>query len=139
MLLEHEEPFIVIRSKNVGIMQHDPYSWEVEGPTFLPVQEVTESSQFVDATIKNWFAGMTNQERNQLVEVLYGLLTTVEVENAADIFQPKNIRAYVKALSSDADLRHLLSTEFQGLLEAAKKARAGMSESKQLPPTDGES
>lgn len=138
MLLEHEEPFIVIRSKNVGIMQHDPYSWEVEGPSFLPVQEVTESSQFVDATIKNWFAGMSNRERNQLVEVLYGLLTTVEVENATDIFQPKNIRAYVKALSSDADLRHVLSAEFQGLLEAAKKARAGMGEPKQLPPSEGE-
>ena len=138
MLLEHEEPFIVIRSKSVGIMQHDPYSWEVEGPHFLPVQEVTESSQFLDATIKNWFAGMTNRERNQLVEVLYGLLTTGEVENAADIFQPKNIRTYVKALSSDADMRHILSTEFQGLLEAARKARAGMSEGKELPQGQSE-
>lgn len=138
MLLEHEEPFIVIRSKSVGIMQHDPYSWEVEGPHFLPVQEVTESSQFLDATIKTWFAGMTNRERNQLVEVLYGLLTTGEVENAADIFQPKNIRTYVKALSSDADMRHILSTEFQGLLEAAKKARAGMAEGKELPQGQSE-
>ena len=138
MLLEHEEPFLVIRSKSVGIMQHDPYSWEVEGPHFLPVQEVTESSQFLDATIKNWFAGMTNRERNQLVEVLYGLLTTGEVENAADIFQPKNIRTYVKALSSDADMRHILSTEFQGLLEAAKKARAGMVEGKELPQGQSE-
>ena len=138
MLLEHEEPFLVIRSKSVGIMQHDPYSWEVEGPHFLPVQEVTESSQFLDATIKNWFAGMTNRERNQLVEVLYGLLTTGEVENAADIFQPKNIRTYVKALSSDADMRHILSTEFQGLLEAAKKARAGMAEGKELPQGQSE-
>lgn len=138
MLLEHEEPFIVIRSKNVGIMQHDPYSWEVEGPSFLPVREVTESSQFLDATIKNWFSGMTNRERNQLVDVLYGLLTTVEVENAADIFQPKNIRAYVKALSADADMRHILSTEFQGLLEAAKKARASMSESRELTPSQNE-
>ena len=138
MLLEHEEPFIVIRSKSVGIMQHDPYSWEVEGPHFLPVQEVTESSQFLDATIKNWFSSMSNRERNQLVEVLYGLLTTGEVENAADIFQPKNIRTYVKALSSDADMRHILSTEFQGLLEAAKKARAGMSEGKELPQGQSE-
>ena len=99
------------------------------------MQEVTESSQFLDATIKNWFSGMTNMERNQLVEVLYNLLTTGEVENATDIFQPKNIRAYVKTLTSDADMRHILSTEFQGLLEAAKKARASMTETKELPPS----
>ena len=133
MLLEHEEPYQVVRSKNVGIMQHDPYSWEVEGPAFLQVAEVTESSQFLDATIKNWFASMSNQERNRLVEVLYTLLTTGEVENAVDIFQPKNIRTYVKTLTSDADMRHVLSTEFQGLLEAAKRARASM-EQKALPP-----
>lgn len=138
MLLEHEEPFLVIRSRNVGIMQHDPYSWEVEGPNFLPVQEVTESSQFLDATIKNWFASMTNRERNQLVEVMYNLLTTGSVENASDIFQPKNIRAYVKTLTLDADMRHILSTEFQGLLEAAKKARISMGEPRELPPTDRE-
>ena len=139
MLLEHEEPYQVIRSRNVGIMQHDPYSWEVEGPAFLQVAEITESSQFLDATIKNWFASMTNQERNRLVEVLYGLLTSGDVENAMDIFQPKNIRTYVKTLSSDADLRHLLSTEFQGLWEAAKKARASMGDPKTLPsPTEDE-
>ena len=60
------------------------------------------------------------------------------MENAADIFQPKNIRAYIKALSSDADTRHLLSTEFQGLLEAARKARASMSEPKQLPASEND-
>ena len=133
MLLEHEEPYLVIRSKNVGIMQHDPYSWEVEGPSFLPVQEITESSQFLDATIKTWFASMTNQERNRLVDVMFALLGTGGVENAVDIFQPKNIRAYVKTLSSDADMRHVLSTEFQGLLEAAKKTRASFGETRALP------
>ena len=134
MLLEHEEPYQVIRSKSVGIMQHDPYSWEVEGPGFLKVAQITESSQFLDATIKNWFASMTNQERNRLVEVMYTLLTTGGVENAIDIFQPKNIRAYVKTLSSDADMRHILSTEFQGLIESAKKAHAYMEQQKALPP-----
>ena len=134
MLLEHEEPYTIIKSNQIGIMQHDPYSWELEGPSFLKVAQITESSQFLDATIKNWFASMTNQERNRLVEVMYTLLTTGGVENAIDIFQPKNIRAYVKTLSSDADMRHILSTEFQGLLESAKKAHAYMEQQKALPP-----
>ena len=55
-----------------------------------------------------------------------------------DILWLKNIRAYVKALSSDADTRHLLSTEFQGLLEAARKARASMGEPKQLPASEND-
>ena len=52
MLLEHEEPYIVIRSKTVGLLQHDPYSWEVMGANFVDGEEITETSQFVDATLK---------------------------------------------------------------------------------------
>ena len=33
-ILEHEEDYIVVKSNQKGIMQHDIYSWEV-GPTFL--------------------------------------------------------------------------------------------------------
>ena len=132
MLLEHEEPYQVLRSSNVGIMQHDPYSWEVVGPDFVRLEGITGSSQFMDATIKNWFASMTNQERNQLVEEMYTLLTTGSAEHASDVFQPKNLLAYAKTLSGDADMRHLLSEEFQGLISAARKAY-GTLPSKALP------
>ena len=132
MLLEHEEPYTVIQSKTVGLLQHDPYSWEVLGREFIPVQEITESSQYIDATIKTWFADMTNQERNQLVDVMFTLLGTGGIENALDIFQPKNIRTYIKTLSADAGMRHILSTEFQSLIEAAKKTKARFEEEKEL-------
>nr|MBQ8245224.1 DUF2974 domain-containing protein [Oscillospiraceae bacterium] len=132
MLLEHEEPYTVIRSKTVGLLQHDLYSWEVLGRRFLPVQEITDSSQFIDATIKAWFADMTNQERNQLVDVMFTLLGTGGVDNAIDIFHPRNIKNYVKTLSADANMRRILSTEFQGLIEAAKQTRAKFEEQKLL-------
>ena len=130
MLLEHEEPYCVIRSKTVSLLQHDPYSWEVLGRSFIPMQEVTEESSFVDATIKTWFAQMSNQERSQLVDVMFTLLGTGGVDNALEIFHPKNIRNYVKTLSSDENLRRVLSTEFQGLIEAAKRTRTQLESEK---------
>ena len=36
MLLEHEEPYTIIRSKQIGLLQHDPYSWDILGPNFVP-------------------------------------------------------------------------------------------------------
>ncbi len=130
MLLEHEEPYTVIRSKSVGLMQHDPYSWEVLGNHFIPVQEITQSSQFLDTAIKTWFAERTNQERSELVDVMFGLLGSGGVDRALDIFQLKNIRKYIKTISSDEHLRRILSTEFQSFLEAVKKTRAGFEESR---------
>ena len=130
MLLEHEEPYTVIRSKTVGLLQHDPYSWEVMGREFVKVQEISEGSQFMDATIKDWFAGMSNQERGQLVDVMFTLLGTGGIDNALDIFQPKNIRTYIKTLSSDENIRRVLSSEFQSLIEAAKRTRARFEENR---------
>ena len=123
MLLEHEEPYTVIRSSSVSLLQHDPYSWEVMGCDLVRMQEITEESRFLDTTIKTWFAEMTNQERSQLVDVMFTLLGTGGVENALDIFHPKNIRTYLKTLSSDENMRNILSGEFQSLIEAAKKTK----------------
>lgn len=124
MLLEHEEPYTVIRSKSVGLLQHDPYTWDVLGKDFLPVEEITEGSQFVDATIKTWFSEMTSQERGQLVDVMYALLGSGGAENVYELLHPKNIRTYIKTLTNDEHLRRVLSTEFSGLLEAARKTKA---------------
>lgn len=130
MLLEHEEPYTVIRSKSHGVMQHDPYTWEVVGPGFIPVPEISQSSVFLDKTIKTWYANMTDQERNQLVDVLYQVLNADGVERASDIFLPRNIRTYIKAISGDETLRRSLSTEFISLIHAARKVR-GKLENKQ--------
>lgn len=131
MLLEHEEPYTVIRSKTVSLLQHDPYSWELMGRKFIRMEAITEKSRFVDAALKHWFEDMTNQERNQLVDVMFTLLGSGGVENAIDIFHPKNIRTYLKTLNTNENMRRVLSEEFQGLLEAARKARAQLEEDEQ--------
>ena len=136
MLLEHEEPYTVIRSKSVGVLQHDPYSWEVMGSAFLTMQEITAHSHFVDGTIKNWCARMTNEERGQVVDVIFDLLSTGDVEHPLDIFHPKNIRTYLKALSSDENLRRMLSAEFQGLLDAMRKTKAQLEESRETAASE---
>ena len=35
MLLDHEERYTVVRSRQVGLLQHDPFSWQVEWPDFV--------------------------------------------------------------------------------------------------------
>lgn len=124
MLLEHEEPYTVIRSKSIGLLQHDPYTWDVLGKSFLTVEEITEGSQFLDATIKTWFSEMTSQERGQLVDVMYALLGSGGAENVHELLHPKNIRTYIKTLTNDEHLRRVLSAEFAGLMEAARKTKA---------------
>lgn len=124
MLLEHEEAYTVVRSDQVSLLQHDFYSWRLMGKAFIRMEDITADSRFLDLTIKNWIAQMSPQERNVLVDTLFGLLESGEVSNAMDIFHPRNIRHYLKALSANGDMRKLFSDELRSLVAAAKKARA---------------
>lgn len=123
MLLEHEEPYTVIKSKQIGLLQHDPYSWELEGPAFVPMQEITADSHFLNQTIKTWLAGMTTEERNEVVDTVFDLLSVGDVDNVLDIIQPRNIRNYLRTLNSNGKIRRILSEELLSLVEAAKKTQ----------------
>ena len=66
---------------------------------------------------------MTLEERNVLVDALFDLLASGDVDSALDIFQLKNIRHYLKALSENGNMRKLFADELRSLVAAARKAK----------------
>lgn len=116
MLLEHEEPYTVIKSSNIGFMQHDPYSWEIIGKDFIYTDEVTAGSRFIDRAIKNWLAGMTMEERSNFVDTLYELLTSGGASLTAELINPKNVRTYIKTLNEDESKRRIIAEELASLV-----------------------
>lgn len=123
MLLEHEEPYTIIKSKTIGLLQHDPYSWEVMGKDFIPMQEITADSHFTNLTIRKWLADMTIEERNEIVDTVYELLSIGDVDNVFEIIQPKNISNYLRTLRENGKIRRILSDELLSLLQAAKETQ----------------
>ena len=123
MLLEHREPYTVIKSKQVGLLQHDFYFWLLDGPAFIPMEEVTANSKFLDLTIKEWLNGMTTEERNEIVDTVFDLLSIGNVSSVFDLIHPKNVRTYLKTLTTNGELRRILSEEFMNLIEAARKTQ----------------
>jgi hypothetical protein len=128
MLLEHGEPYTVVKSKQIGLLQHDFYSWLLEGPAFVPMEEVTDNSIFLDLTIKEWLSGMSIAERNEIVDTVFDLLSIGNVSNVFDIIHPKNARTYLKTLTTNGELRRILSEEFLSLMEAARKTQLALDE-----------
>lgn len=122
MLLEHKEPYTIIKSKYIGIVQHDPYNWEVLGKDFILVEELTPDSRFLDHTMEDWLADMTNEERNELVDTLFNLLMVGDTNQLRDLVRPQNIRSYLKTLHMDEERRKIISSELSKLVEAAKNA-----------------
>ena len=131
MLLEHEEPYVIIKSNQLGLLQHELYSWELDGPDFVKMDEISAHSHVLNLSIKSWLAEMTPEERNEVVDTLFNLLSTGNVESAKDIIQPRNIRNYFKTLSGDEGMRKLLSGELLSFIETAVKTQLRLADPRQ--------
>ena len=69
--MEHEEAYTVVHSTQIGLLQHDVYSWEVKRDDFIRLESVTNSSRIVDHTLKEWITAMTPHQREQFFDALY--------------------------------------------------------------------
>lgn len=122
MLLEHKESYSVIYSKSMGILQHEPYRWEVMGRDFIHMEEITQGAKIADNTVRGWVAGMTREERCELVESLYAALSESGADTVEDLMQPKYISSILKHIQSDKKTKNILTKEILQFFRAAGSA-----------------
>ena len=84
-LLNHEEKYTVVKSIQKGIMQHDLYSWQVQGTKVVSLKEVTNGSEFVDKTIKQWLDDVDPKQREIVIDTIFDILSTTEAESMIQI------------------------------------------------------
>ena len=120
ILMVHKEPCTIIKSRYVGIMQHDPYNWEVMGKDFIILEELAPGAQFMDKTMDEWLQSMTNEERNEFVDTLFDLVMTKDTVRPRDILKPQNILTYFKTWHMDEERRKKVGTELAKFVDAAK-------------------
>lgn len=85
MLLEHEEEYVVIRSNQKGLMQHDPYSWEIIGKDFVRLEALSEKSRLLDRTVKTWLNDLPEKQREKFVETVYEYISILPVDTFGEI------------------------------------------------------
>ena len=123
ILLWHAEPFIVVKSDAGGLFQHNPYSWQVMGGRFITLSERTRESRLAEETIKNWLSGLDTQERKRVIDGVYGVLSVSDGRNVGDLFEGKNVRAILRAVSSmDEETRDVIVDSFKRLGSSLKES-----------------
>lgn len=86
---------VVIDSSNVGIMQHDPYSWLLMGGSFIRVEKRDNTSEFVKKTIKSWLSKIDYDDRKQFINGIFDVIYASEATEIKDII-PSIIKNYKK-------------------------------------------
>ncbi len=105
LLLSNDLPHTIIRSTAVSILQHDPFTWVLNGPRYETVEETTRSSQLIDTTMDQWLAKASREERHAFVDTLFSLLQSAGATTTAELAANglKTLRAAIQLYGKGMD------------------------------------
>lgn len=101
MLMEHEEDYKVVQSTEVGLLQHEGFSWLVDRDTFVQANDVGEFSKAFSVTMKNWLAGMSVEQRKGVVDAFFDVFVQAGIHDFTEIAEidVRTAGALLKAVS----------------------------------------
>lgn len=85
MFLEHSGGYEVVKSTRLGLSQHDPFTWVVEGSGFVTLEDVDFQARRIDAVLKRWLSEHDASRREILVDAIYSLVTVPGAETVTDL------------------------------------------------------
>ena len=134
MLLEHDEDYQVVYSRQKGLQQHNPFSWCVLGNDFCYVRDISSTSRILDNSLREWIMDMTPDEREQLTDILFQLLNRTDAKTVRELAAggPGTIFQMIQAFGGmSASQRSMMTMHLAELVQKILSSTAGYST---LPP-----
>jgi hypothetical protein len=123
MLLEHEEDYTVVKSRQKGAWQHDALNWEIMGGSFVYLQDINRTSKRNDRITKDWVASLTLEQREQFCNAFYRLLSADNALTLTELMSPKN-KWLIKGRELDPEVKKTLFIALRALVESNIRVRA---------------
>lgn len=122
-LMNHKEKYTIVESVQRGIMQHDLYSWQLLGKEFVTLKKLTNESEFIDKTIKDWLENVEPEKREQVIDAVFEILNTTEAQTMKELkanwfANAKTILGTYKNI--DSDTKEMVWQTVNELLKVAK-------------------
>ena len=124
MLLENQKEFTVVKSTRTGIMQHDPFSWEIENGSFVTLDSMTNGAKFLDKSLSGWIATLSDEDRARFVDALFKAASAEEADRIFDFehIKYKDIKAFIEQTGSmEPDTRKFLLDRIKDLIKLSIK------------------
>jgi len=123
-LLEHEKEPVIVASSSKGLLQHDGFSWEVQGPALVRRDSLNKTALRFIEILHKWIDGMDMEQKRLLIEDLFSTLQASGYENLSEVQSGglKSLAAMVKRVEKFAPesrgmMQELLTAICGGWLE----------------------
>lgn len=97
LVFEQSDHYKVVKSKALGLLQHDTYSWIVNYGRFVDAGPFLQGHKFANDTMNEWILSLEEEKRRIFVDTVYQIITAAEKDNLIDLSTD-----WVKSLGSVA-------------------------------------
>lgn len=135
-VLEHEEKYKIVKSIEKGIYQHDIYSWQVMRTNIEKYANVTDTSEFINKTLKNYLKETTPEQRKIFVGIVYEIISSTNAKTFKEFSKiwfsklPTILKSYKSLNEEDKKILTNMAGEF--FRSALKTMRTDREERKMI-------
>ena len=115
VLLEHDNNYKIVQSTQVGLLQHDPYSWQILGNDFVYTDKRTAFGIETEAIVDRFASELSPARKKQFVQALFTVLEATGQDTLSGIMGKKG-RSLRRALHAFTELDHETRTLLQDSL-----------------------
>lgn len=85
MLLQSQEKYKVIEARSIGILQHDPFNWVVEGDDFIYRDDIAGRYVISDTSVNEWTKRADPEEMRVFFDKIYEVFEQAGITDLNDI------------------------------------------------------
>lgn len=85
LLFNHTGSLNIIKSTQVGLYQHDAFSWEIENTKFVTTKKISNENSLIIESLKSWFSKTTLEERKEFINSLFDILESTDASTLTDL------------------------------------------------------
>ncbi|WP_312355035.1 DUF2974 domain-containing protein [Aminipila sp.] len=119
MLLEHHEKYVVVKSRRIGIMQHDPFSWLVNGDDFQYEEQIDNMAVYANRVLQEWLDSLNDENRERFVDTLYSVIKATGAKSFSDLTEEwwEKVPAALDAIrGTDEETKHFVLQTIRTLI-----------------------
>jgi len=126
LLFEQPGRCVVVKSAQIGLLQHNALNWAVQGPAFVQGPSVTRYSALLRITVKEWLRGLDEKHLREFIDTLFSVLEATGAKTLEELTAKKLKLAsglFDTMRTLDTETRRMLLTVMRMLLRARRSAK----------------
>lgn len=124
VLLQSKENYQIVECFSIGVLQHNPYNWQISGNEFKKVDKLDRSSVFLNETYNEWLYGLSDEELHAYSEIWYHIMQEANITTMLEFTKEpgKTLTSLIDAIRETDDKTKEMAKELaRGLIEVAKE------------------